>query len=283
MSGPQWARTKHEESTAGGFLKWGCLVALGLPIFLMAMGLLNGGLVAAGSALRSLRPAAQIEREFDQLAEAKTDDGYALKAFKDNFPKDYAALKAKAVKAYRDGVSEQEAERIGFDHMRSFILDHAEDTAAAPMADLVSMLRSQRDVLFSLERTSVQHCADFAMRGLSLGAQLDPESNALVARATIIQLQTTRAGIDKPTRWAKITDRDGPALGAALRRTGASEVLINKIANGLDFAPAADQCAGSVALMRAIASMPDEQAARWMSMMLLESAKVLEERPAGSR
>jgi len=69
-----------------------------------------------------LKGGGSVEDEFDRALMGRWLQAKAYRSFKEHFPADYEALRAKAIAADQAGQSQAEVERVAFDHMRGFIV-----------------------------------------------------------------------------------------------------------------------------------------------------------------
>lgn len=186
-----------------------------------------------------------------------------LKALKQSFPEESAALQSVVVARVRAGGSEADAKDAGFRFMRAFSARHAADVAAAPTPLLVDYARTQVGFIRALRDQDAQLCAAFAFTGLGADAKLNAKSERTMRQGVETLIRAARAGHDQPVSRDKPGPADMQAVAAALMAKGVGRDRIGALANGgwRSLSPE-DQCDLGVRLYDAIASLPGERAAR---------------------
>jgi hypothetical protein len=228
-------------------------------------------LLAAAPLSGCMKPS--IEQRFDASLAAQTPEGEAMRAFKKDFPQDFAAMRSEVIAAGAQNMTDQQIADRAANQVRAFVARNAAATAAGSTATLARLAKTDADFIAALQRQDVMLCAKFGLRGLDNGDVLKDEANQIGAKVFLTQLEATREGREHPTPHTDIGAADGARLADQLKADGVDDRLLNIIAGSMTTAAPPDACAGSVAMYRAIATMPPEDAARWTAFVLKQSAQ----------
>lgn len=228
-------------------------------------------MLAAASLAGCMKPTP--EQRFDVAVMAPTAEGEAFRQFKKDFPEDFARVRAEFANPEAANLTDEQIGQKAGVALRAFVARNAAATAAAPDADLVTLGMSNRDFIRALQRSNPVLCAKFGMRGLEPGDQLDAAATQAASKVFLAQLRATSSGRAHPVARTDITSADGARLAAALQANGTDARLLGIITGGMDSASPTDQCAGSVAMYEAVASLPAPDSARWTSFILKQAAQ----------
>lgn len=210
--------------------------------------------------------AARIDREAENDA--------ALKAMRETDPAFYGTLRGRASSRLAAGDSIGEVRTEMMAEVRSYTLRQAPNVAAAPTAQLMRVIETERDLIRHLQSTDVGNCAAFAMSGLPMGYQPRGEVVELVNTAASARLVAAKAGREGPVRRGDITEADGQALYAALVAEGVPEAATAALFDGsLSMLPARTQCDTTAAFYDAMLALPPESRPRVAAVVLTAAAE----------
>lgn len=222
-----------------------------LPILLLGVGFL----LFVGFLLLQRSSADSVEARLD----ARPELAATIAAFRETYPDDYRAyLTALAEITDRHGADE--ADRAATARLRSFIAGKAEAIASAPAADLDALADANLASLLRLREAGATLCAAFLRDGAQ-GERLPPAALATIGQANALQFRAARQGesAQRVTR-GPLSEADGALWLLAIRQLDpavAARINANNAAQG----SAEERCATGIALYRAAAALPAEQAA----------------------
>lgn len=248
-----------------GWLSTVAAVVVGAICFAGAKQLTSGGI---SSAQRAMTPKAEVERMLNERASADP----MLSAISGAFPDEWETMRSELADDIKSSISSSEVESRAHARSRAFMLSKAASTAAAPSASLVAVANAEASLISHLQRENQQACADFAVRGLQPGTDLTPAAITLIGQAARARVFATREGVDSPVNRGPASDDDWAAVLAAMEARGASAENLQAFSNP-SAANTQQQCDGGVYLYQAVASLPQEQAAKVFAEMTLEAAK----------
>lgn len=169
----------------------------------------------------------------------------------------------------RAGGGQEQGRAIGLLTVRSFATENAKNVAFAPTSLLVAYARAQSRLFEVMARDNETTCALVATAQLPKGGS-GPNSADIgnaTAAVLVIMLQAAREGIDHPSRrvFQILTPQEQVIYRDALLRQYKGDLRLLKVAAG-DANEAQvsrhDQCTVGLATASAIASLPDELAAK---------------------
>lgn len=247
------------------WLSTAAAVVVGAICFVGAKQLTSGGV---SSAQRASTPKAEVERMLDERASADP----MLSAISEAFPEEWEAMRSELADDVKSSISSSEVESRAHFRSRAFMLSKATSTAAASAASLVAVAKAEAGLISHLQGENQQACADFAVRGLQPGTDLSPAALSLIGQAARARVLATREGVDSPVNRGPASDDDWAAVLGAMEARGASAENLQAFSNP-SAATTRQQCDGGVYLYQALASLPQEQAAKVFAEITVEAAK----------
>lgn len=215
------------------------------------------GLLAALAVSACTKSAEDHARDFDRAA----DDNIVLTALRDTDPVFYQQMRDRAASRQAAGVPDREVVAAIQTEMRAYTGRQAPFVASAPGADVLAVLRTEEAVIQHLQRTDVAMCAAFAMTGLEIGYRPDAPLQALLDTAAAARLKAARAGQDDPQDRQEPAQADFLALYASMQAAGVPEAHLQQFfGEGMDGAPARQQCDVTTAFYGAILAQPTARA-----------------------
>lgn len=242
-------------------------------ILLAATGVLIGLLVAKfGMAAFNNRPGA-VEAQFEQAVQNDPNMGPMFQAMRQYFPADYGSLKTEMATQHRAGASNETLTQLGFARLAAFRQAHLRDIAHAPAADLAEFRRSQEALTVQLAKESQSMCARFSFATLSPTDRPSPAGQKALADFGAVQFRAMAAGQKNPVQRATDTppQQDAVALVAQMKAQGLTDRQIAAFTRGGTGLSEAEKCQTGVALSKALAKLPAEQADRVTAVMVANS------------
>ena len=242
-------------------------------IIFAGVGVVIGLLVAKfGMAAFNNRPGA-AEAQFEAAVQNEPNMGPMFQAMREYFPAEYAALKTEMATQHRAGASNETLSQLGFSRLAAFRQAHLRDIAQAPAAELAAFRKSQAALTDQLAKESQSMCARFSFATLSPTDRPSPAGQKALAEFGAVQFRAMAAGQKTPAKRA--TDapqqRDAQALVAQMKAQGLTERQVGAFLNGGVGLSEAEKCQTGVALSKALAKLPAEQADRITAVMVSHS------------
>lgn len=235
-----------------------------------------GALLSAGSFCHSAgaqdTPARRAEAE--ALLDSMLVVDPTMTALSHYFPAEWAVMRRELVADIVSTMPISELEARAHGRTRSFMMLRAGDIAQAPTPALQQILRSEVSLIGILQAQSVQHCADFATRGLQPGAEFSGETIRQLGVINRMKIEAAFQGARRPAARTQASEQDWLALLDILQGSGASAELIETILAGGEGSPPALVCEGAVALYQGMAALPAEQGARVYASTTVEAADI---------
>lgn len=200
---------------------------------------------------------------------ARPELAATLAAFRETYPADYQAyLTALAEITDRHGA--EEAGRAARSRLRSFIAGKAEAIASAPAADLDALADANLASLLRLREAGAPLCAGYLRDGAQ-GERLPPAALATIGQANALQFRAARhgEGAQRVTR-GPLAEADGALWFLAIRQIDPS-VAERINADSAGQGSPEERCATGIALYRAAAALPAEQAANVTAHLVRQS------------
>jgi hypothetical protein len=201
-----------------------------------------------------------------------------LTAFRETYPADYRAYLT-ALSEITDRHGAEEADRAATTRLRSFIAGKAEAIANAPVTDLDALADANLASLMRLREAGAPLCAAFIRDGAQ-GERLPPAALETIGQANALQFRAARNG-EGSQRVARgpLNEADGATWFLAIRQL--DPALAQRINSGqAGRGSAEERCATGIALYRAAAALPPEQAASITAHLVRQSFGRTSERPA---
>jgi hypothetical protein len=208
---------------------------------------------------------------------ARPELAATLTAFREAYPADYRAYLT-ALSEITDRHGAEEADRAATTRLRSFIAGKAEAIANAPVADLDALADANLASLLRLREAGAPLCAAFVRDGAQ-GERLPPAVLATIGEANALQFRAARNG-EGPRRVARgpLSEADGATWFLAIRQL--DPALAERINSGqAGQGSAEERCATGIALYRAAAALPPEQAASITAHLVRQSFGRARNRP----
>lgn len=201
--------------------------------------------------------------------EAEPALGATVTAFRDAYPGDYQRFVA-ALAAIENRDGQEAADREALPRLRTFIAGKAEAIASAPVAELDALADANLATLLRLRQAGVPLCAAFMANGAQ-GERLPAAALATVSQANALQFRAARAGESRRrVQRGALSEADGAQW--FLRIRAISPPLARAINDGsIDRGTPEQRCAAGIALYRAAAELPPEQAANVTAHLVRES------------
>jgi len=192
-----------------------------------------------------------------------------LAAFRENYPADYRAYLA-SLSEITDRHGADEAGRAATTRLRSFIAGKVEAIANAPVADLDALADANLASLLRLREAGAPLCAAFVRDGAQ-GERVPPAALQAIGLANALQFRAARHG-EGPQRVARgqLSEADGAQWFLAIRQLDpavSERINSNQAGRGT----AEERCATGIALYRAAAALPPEQAANITAHLVRQS------------
>ncbi|GEM_PF-1057478 len=190
------------------------------------------------------------------------------RALKDNYPQEFAALRATLSQRLQTGATPKELVREMRGWLAGFTKRHLAELAQAPHGDLVLYRQLEIDLADALERENLTACAHFAMATLAENEKLTRDTQIQLVDFAAQQINVSAAGRDHPMKRkipaGQLDQADAIAMVQAVRKAGMTQNDFDVWTNTarLDRAPAAQQCAINRYMLRGIDSLPAAQADR---------------------
>lgn len=244
------------ETTRGGMITG--LIVLAIAVL---------GLAGAGWWIMNQR---QHERSPEGVEEILLKDRTAAplyRALKDNYPQEFAALRATLSQKLQAGGAPNDVVREMRVWLGGFTRRHLAELAQAPHGDLVLYRQLEIDLAEALERENIAACAHFAMTSLDPNDRLTRATQIQLVDFAAQQINVSAAGRDHPMHRkipAQIDRPDAVAMVQAVRKAGMTQQQFEVWTDTarLDRAPPAQQCAINRYMLRGIDSLPAAQADR---------------------
>lgn len=210
---------------------------------------------------------AQIDSEL--LANA--DAGPLYSAIKANFPDDYQRFTVRLAEAARTG-GDAAIERDAFAFSHQLMVDHFDDLARAPSAEIQTIARQYVVLYGALRRTDVGLCAQLATTGFRPGIRPAPEVRSILAHIGVMQVAAAHSGETQPrdARGPVNEQEAGQFVRAVQARSRTAGALISN-PQAFNAATPDVQCATGAAIYEATAALPPDVAANVMIDLLRET------------
>jgi hypothetical protein len=232
-----------------------------LPILLIG----GGFLLFVGFLLAQRSSADAVEARLASRPELTA----TLAAFREAYPDDYRAW-LDALSDITDRRGAEAADRAATERLRTFIAGKAEAIASAPVADLDALADANLATLLRLREAGASLCAAFVRDGAQ-GERLPPAAMQVIGQANALQFRAARNG-ERPERVARgqLNEADGAQWYLAIRAL--DPTLAQRInAGSAGQGTAEERCATGIALYRAAAALPPEQAANVTAHLVRQS------------
>ncbi|MGQ0659623.1 hypothetical protein [Sphingosinicella sp.] len=192
-----------------------------------------------------------------------------LAAFREAYPNDYRAYLS-VLSEITDRQGAEEADRAATERLRAFIASKAEAIASAPAADLDALADANLATLLRLREAGAPLCAAFVRDGAQ-GERLPPAALATIGQANALQFRAARHG-EGPQRVARgpLSEADGALWFLAIRALD-PELAQRINAGSAGQGTAEERCTTGIALYRAAAALPSEQAANVTAHLVRQS------------
>jgi hypothetical protein len=198
-------------------------------------------------------------------------------ALQENFPDDYERIinAISAAVANRE-LSMTEVGVTSFAAMRDFSHSKLPAISHASPGHLKALINAEFHAVAFLAARDVGLCAKFAVKGLDSAKGLPDGFAAIASQSGKAMVEAARSGTDSPTTYAALSERDFANLEASMHADPDGKRWSELVLSGdIVKATETDQCSASVAFYRALATMPVEQSAPWVSFIMQEKAKSL--------
>ena len=246
----------------------------GLVIVLLIVGVVG----AAGyMAIKYLSDPKVQARMAEQRFESEYHDDKSFGPFmvklKAAFPEDYAGLKYNLME--NSGAKITVTNDLISQFLGRFVKKHGKEVALAPSTNLKAMRQAQLATNLALQAESEHICAAAFMGNMQWDANYGVNATLAANKENIVLLEAARAGRDTPVKpRGPRSQADAKALVKALRDGGLPPELMDVLGDEekLNAASAHDQCTLSVAISRALTTMPDEVADRYTASIFTELA-----------
>lgn len=247
-------------------------VALGVLLLLL---LAAGGIGAAVYFAKTNFASRTSPEAVDAALAADTDSAAMIEAMQESFPEDYAKIRETLSQSARRGAPPAALQAETFALMRRAALDHLDELAQAPHAELSAFIAAESRMIAELATDDVPLCARYIMRGFAPGEVLPPDARIALAEMGVAQWRGAAAGRDQPAGrkvGAVLVPRDAEALIAAMRKQGMTDKDLQIFGTPQLFLRAAprQQCATGKWLVAAIGTLPAEQADRVTAWLILQ-------------
>jgi hypothetical protein len=241
--------------------------SLAAALLLGILGLSVLGAMVPDSAARPVSGQLSAAQEFDRATEA---DQFSM-VFRANFPEDWRVIREQAIEDLNSSMTMEEIQARAHSRVRDITKSKVNLTASAPTADLILLVRAERDFIRSLQSSNPEACVEYGNVGLSGDEILDRDAIAAVQKSASQLIITTKAGQDSPTEHGQPTDADYDALVSALLNAGMTRADVSTLSEGNGTGTTSEKCSRAVGLYNALAVIPAERSARIYSMILREA------------
>jgi hypothetical protein len=236
-------------SRIGGFAAWlvGFFVVSGLVKFVIA-----GGAVGTTP---------NTPERLDAFLQSNAEAGELYAAIKANYPDDYRQFLQQTSETIRTG-NRAAIERQAFNFSRNVMVNHFDDMARAPSADLHAIARQYAALANTLKASDISLCSQFITTGFAPGTAYPEAIRPILRRIGTMQIAAARHGETQPRDpRGEISEHQALQFAEAIRARSpsATRLLLNESA--LSGASPAEQCDAGVALYEAAANLPSDAAA----------------------
>jgi hypothetical protein len=211
------------------------------------------------------------EQQFDREIAAEPGAARIMAAMEETFPQEHAALRQRLIALIAAGGTPEQFRMTAAQAFSRVVEQNKQHLAAAPQANLEAVIRSQRIAAEALQAHAVEQCAAYVMGGSVTVPDADASVKSGLSDSTVAVLRAAAAGRTQPVDRSRdsIGQSDINAFSAGLRSAGADQATIDAaIGNGFFGMSAQGQCAGGIAILKALESMEDAPAARIFAAMV---------------
>lgn len=190
----------------------------------------------------------------------------------EEFPEDYAGLRATIIGAIEDGANDETAFAASQGFMIQFMARNAHLFAVAPEAELFAARDTAVRVMDMLAADDTGMCARYATTGLRHDDAPRMRTKLAMGQLTEEQIRVMAAGRDNPVERGDASEADWIAYGDAMFERGMTDPEIDDFYVGgtrLLAADQATQCRIGQAIHHAMADLPDDASARISAIMLV--------------
>lgn len=199
----------------------------------------------------------RVDAELRSIADA----GPVYASIKANYPGEYGAFLRRLLPAAQSG-DRMAIEREGFAFTRQLMINHFNELARAPDADLHEIARGYVALTEVLRRTDESLCAQVTVSGFRPGDRLAPEARAAMARIMALQIAAAKSGASQPRGpRPAVGEADAAQFLTALRGRSPDAADLLADPGRLAAAGANRQCAVGIAVHQTVASLPADKAA----------------------
>lgn len=232
-----------------GLNPWLVIALFGLPFALFVAFLLSRGSTAQS-----------VEAHFAE----RPDLGETAAAFRETYPRDYAAFLARAA-ATTDAEGEAAADRAAIGDVREFLAARSESIIRAPAANLHALGGAIAGVAQALQQANPELCAQFVTQGGLDPARLPDRTRRAIGRMNALMFRAAKAGEDDATARGGLARADVAAWLAGMERIDPELPRRPPPSN------AVEQCRSGVTAYRAAAELPETQAANVTAHLIRQS------------
>ena len=232
-----------------------------LPILIFGIGFALFVTFLIGQQASPLSVATRLEQRPELTA--------TIRAFRQYYPRDYQAFLTTLTEIEnREGG--EAADRAALARLRDFIAGKAEAIASAPAAELDALADANLATLLRLRQAGAPLCAAYLRDGAQ-GERLPPAALATVGEANALQFRAARRGESRQrVQRGRLSVADGASW--FLRIRAIDPTLARAINDGsIEHGTPEQRCAAGIALYRAAAELPPEQAANVTAHLVRES------------
>jgi hypothetical protein len=201
-----------------------------------------------------------------------------IAAVKANYPGEYPLLLQEMLGRIKasDG-SFAASHLIGAEVMRAFMMRHGPELINAPSALLNRINARQLALMRGLAGGQVALCAEYATTGFTGRTPLPEPYLSQASALSVMFIEASRAGADRPREAGRGTLRDEDALAwyDSVHRIGTSQDVLDAMSKGESGPPPSQDvsCRMGIAVYAAIDTLPAEQAGRVAAFFLQEGMK----------
>lgn len=261
-----------EELTETDGPDWAARIYFAFSIVVGLLVLWGAGFVG----YRLYQQATMTGEHLEALLVAEPGNVRVVRAFKRYYPKEFNALMADSAEAIRNGGDAKTLQQAVPLRMQAFVRSKRASVASASNATLVGLATANYDLARELRVQDTGLCARFGSTGLEADDKLSPPLANMLAATVELTFRAAREGEDRPVkRSAQMAPGDAMAFTAAMRRQGATDALFAQMSTqrGASLAYPSEQCDWTVALFGGAKSLPPEQGARVMAVILQNAGK----------
>jgi len=196
--------------------------------------------------------------------------------FRTSFPAEWASFLQQIDANVQAGGDKEQMHQSAQSFMTNFLSQNANNIARAEPAVLSSIVTSYRDAMETLGGENPAMCAASFNNGQMTSADtesLSPQTQTALARVTTLMMDAIVSGRANPQTYSPVQDYEMRQVFTAMNNSGVSESALIAMGNGtLASAPVTEQCTVGRALFRALADMPADFRARFMSFSMAQAA-----------